>query len=64
VRPLGIVGLALIALGAVVLALGGISYIKERESAKLGPIEVSTELPSGAKRPRVCRYDTPNIPNA
>jgi len=35
--------LALVALGGVVLALGGISYVKERESAKLGPIEVATE---------------------
>jgi hypothetical protein len=43
VRPLGIIGWALIVLGAVVLALGGVSYIKERESAKLGPIEVATE---------------------
>jgi hypothetical protein len=43
VRPLGIVGWALIVLGAVVLALGGVSYIKERDSAKLGPIEVATE---------------------
>jgi hypothetical protein len=43
VRPLGIVGLALVALGVVVLALGGISYVKERDSAKLGPIEVATE---------------------
>ena len=30
-------------LGAVVLALGGISYVKERESAQLGPIKVATE---------------------
>jgi hypothetical protein len=43
VRPLGIVGWALIAVGAVVLALGGISYIKERDSARVGPIEVATE---------------------
>jgi hypothetical protein len=43
VRPLGILGWALIVLGGVVLALGGISYVKERESAKLGPIEVATE---------------------
>ena len=42
-RPLAIFGWALIVLGAVVLALGGVSYIKERESAKLGPIEVATE---------------------
>ena len=42
-RPLGIVGWTLIVLGAVVLALGGISYIKERESAQVGPIQVATE---------------------
>ena len=42
-RPLGIVGWVLIVLGAVVLALGGISYVKERESAQLGPIKVATE---------------------
>lgn len=42
-RPLGILGWALIVIGGVVLALGGISYTKERESAKLGPVEVATE---------------------
>lgn len=42
-RPLGIVGWVLIVLGAVVLALGGISYVKERESAQIGPIKVATE---------------------
>ena len=41
-RPLGILGGALIVLGAVVLALGGVGYIKERESAQVGPIEVAT----------------------
>jgi hypothetical protein len=43
VRPLGIIGWVLVAAGAVVLALGGISFVRERESAQLGPIEVSTE---------------------
>lgn len=43
VRALGIAGWALIVLGAIVLGLGGISYIKERESAQLGPIQVATE---------------------
>jgi hypothetical protein len=42
-RPLGILGWALIALGAIVLALGGISYTKERESAQVGPITVAAE---------------------
>lgn len=43
VRPLGILGWVLIVCGAVVLALGGISYIKERDSAQIGPIQVATE---------------------
>ena len=43
VRPIGIVGWILIVVGAVVLALGGVSYIKERESAQVGPIKVATE---------------------
>jgi len=43
VRPLGILGWALIALGAVVLAFGGISYTKERETAQVGPIKVAAE---------------------
>ena len=42
-RPLGILGWVLIVCGAVVLALGGISYIKERDSAQIGPIQVATE---------------------
>ena len=42
-RPLGILGWALIVFGGVVLALGGVSYIKGRDSAKVGPIEFATE---------------------
>lgn len=42
-RPLGILGWALIVFGGVVLALGGVSYIKGRDSAKVGPIEIATE---------------------
>lgn len=42
-RPLGILGFALIVLGGVVLALGGFSFLKERNSARVGPIEVSAE---------------------
>ena len=42
-RPLGIVGVALIVCGAIVLAMGGMSYLKERESASIGPIEVAAE---------------------
>ncbi len=42
-RPLGILGWALVIFGAVVLAMGGVSYLKDRESASIGPIEVSAE---------------------
>ena len=42
-RPLAIGGWALIVLGAIVLAMRGFSYTKERESAKIGPIEVAAE---------------------
>ena len=41
-RPLGIVGWVLVVAGIIVLALGGISFIKERDSAQVGPLEVST----------------------
>jgi hypothetical protein len=41
-RPLGIVGVALIVLGAVVLAQRGISYTKDRHSTNIGPVQVST----------------------
>jgi len=41
-RPLGILGWVLIVAGIVVLALGGFSYVKERHSAQVGPIEVGT----------------------
>jgi hypothetical protein len=42
-RPLGLVGIALIILGAVVLALRGISYTKERQELEVGPLEVAAE---------------------
>lgn len=41
-RPLGILGWILILAGIVVLALGGFSYVKERHTAQVGPIEVGT----------------------
>ncbi|MGH7650048.1 MAG: hypothetical protein ACREND_18225 [Gemmatimonadaceae bacterium] len=41
-RPLGILGWILIVAGIVVLALGGFSYVKERHSTHVGPIEVGT----------------------
>jgi uncharacterized membrane protein len=42
-RPLGVVGFILIIAGAVILALGGISYTKERESVEVGGVELAAE---------------------
>ncbi len=42
-KPLGIVGVLLVIVGAVVVALQGISYVKDRDTARVGPIRVTTE---------------------
>jgi hypothetical protein len=42
-KPIGIAGVALILVGLVILALGGFSFTKSRESAQIGPIEVAAE---------------------
>lgn len=42
-RPLGIFGVILIIFGVVVLAMRGISYTKNRDSVKIGGIELSKE---------------------
>lgn len=42
-RPLGVVGIILIIAGALILALGGISYTKERESVEVGGVELAAE---------------------
>ncbi len=42
-RPLGIVGIILIVAGAIVLAMRGISYTKERQEVEVGPLEVAAE---------------------
>ena len=42
-RPLGIVGVLLIVFGVVVLALRGISYTKDRDAVRVGPVEVAAE---------------------
>jgi hypothetical protein len=42
-RPLSIVGILLILGGAVVLALRGVSYTKERQSLQAGPLSVTAE---------------------
>jgi uncharacterized membrane protein len=43
VRPLGIIGVILIIAGVVVLAMRGVSYTKNRDSVKIGGLEVSKE---------------------
>ena len=42
-RPLGIIGVLLIVFGVVVLALRGISYTKDRDAVRVGPLEVAAE---------------------
>jgi hypothetical protein len=42
-KPIGIVGLLLVIAGVVVVALQGISYVKDRDTAHVGPIRVTTE---------------------
>lgn len=42
-RPLGIIGIVLIVLGAIVLAMRGISYTKDRSELQVGPLEVAAE---------------------
>lgn len=42
-RPLGWVGLLLIVAGAVVFAMGGVDYTKNRSQVEVGPIKVAAE---------------------
>lgn len=42
-RPVQLIGIVLIVLGAVVVALRGISFVKDREEVSLGPIEITAE---------------------
>lgn len=42
-RPVQLIGILLIVFGAVVVALRGLSYVKDREEVDLGPIEIEAE---------------------
>ena len=42
-RPLGLLGVLLVIGGIVVLAMGGISYTKDRNAVSVGPVEIATE---------------------
>jgi len=43
VKPIGIVGAVLIVVGGIVVALQGVSYVRDRQEVQVGPIEVATE---------------------
>jgi O-antigen ligase len=42
-RPIGILGTLLMLAGLVVLVLQGVSYTKDKEEVKLGPIEIEAK---------------------
>ena len=42
-RPAGLIGMLLIVFGAIVLIIGGVSYVKDRDSVDLGVAKVTTE---------------------
>jgi hypothetical protein len=42
-KPLVVVGVVLIVLGGIVVALQGVSYVRDREEVSIGPIEFSAE---------------------
>jgi hypothetical protein len=42
-RPLGIIGVILVIFGAVVLAMKGISYTKDRDAVKVAGVEIAKE---------------------
>jgi hypothetical protein len=42
-RPAGILGTVLIVFGAIVLIVGGISFVKDRDKVDLGVATVTTE---------------------
>jgi hypothetical protein len=42
-RPAGLIGMLLIVFGAIVLIIGGVSYVKDRDKVDLGVATVTTE---------------------
>jgi hypothetical protein len=43
VKPITVIGAVLIVLGGIVVALQGVSYVRDRQEVSLGPIEFATE---------------------
>jgi hypothetical protein len=42
-KPLVIIGVALIVIGGIVVALQGVSYVRDRQEVRVGPLEVAAE---------------------
>lgn len=42
-RAAGLIGVVLIVFGAIVLVMGGVSYVKDRDKVDLGVVKVTTE---------------------
>ena len=42
-KPIAIVGAVLIVVGGTVVALQGVSYVRDREEVRVGPIELAAE---------------------
>lgn len=42
-KPIGWIGAVLILVGGLVIALGGVSYVRDRQEVQLGPIELAAE---------------------
>jgi len=42
-RPAGLIGVLLIVFGAIVLAMGGLPYVKDRDKVDLGIVKVTSE---------------------
>lgn len=42
-RAAGLIGVVLIVFGAIVLVMGGMSYVKDRDKVDLGVVKVTTE---------------------
>ena len=42
-RPLSILGIVLIVLGLVAMFAGGFSYTKDKETADLGPVDITVK---------------------
>lgn len=42
-KAIGIIGAVLIVLGGIVVALQGVSYVRDRQEVRLGPIEMAVE---------------------